>query len=152
MSLFSTVIPKPPPVCAGFVPILALGGPCGGWATHTPNSFPIHIICIYAERFRTRSTIRGGKRRVVRNLTCFSHSEPFRAGQRPVRPSGTAPILGERVWGGPCAGEVLLVGGGVAGATPPYQQQSDPWARQGQRPPMLGKRETACNRNTLRRR
>ena len=24
--------PKPPPVCAGFVPILARGGPCGGWA------------------------------------------------------------------------------------------------------------------------
>ena len=38
--------PKPPPVCAGFVPILALGGPCGGWATHTANSFPIHIIYI----------------------------------------------------------------------------------------------------------
>ena len=54
--------PNPPPVCAGFVPILASGGPCGGWATHTPNSVPIHIICIYAERFRTRSTIRGDKR------------------------------------------------------------------------------------------
>ena len=46
LSLFSTVIPKPPPVRAGFVPILSLGGPCGGWATHTANLFPIHIIYI----------------------------------------------------------------------------------------------------------
>ena len=35
------------------------------------------------------------------------------------------------------------MGGAVAGATPTHQQKSDPWARQGQRPPMLGKRKTA---------
>ena len=35
--------------------------------------------------------------------------------------------------GGPCAGGVPLVGG--AWPRPPYQQQSDPWARQGQGTP-----------------
>ena len=54
--------PNPAGGLRRFAPILALGGPCGGWATHTPNSFPIHIIYIYAERFRTTSTIRGDKR------------------------------------------------------------------------------------------
>ena len=141
-SLFSTVIPKPPPVRAGFVPILARGGPCRGWAEVRRIQSLYIFIYLCVERSRTTSTIREAQTAFLGISRSFRRSGPFRAGQRPVRPSGPALIL-EDVAGVAPHRRSAVGGGAVAGATPPYQQKSGRRARLGQRPPMREEIETA---------
>ena len=51
--------PNPPPVCAGFAPILALGGPCGGGAGLRRIQSLIYIICSFGGCFCKTNKIDG---------------------------------------------------------------------------------------------